>query len=98
MYRCELCNTKLLKRKKTKHNQTKKHKYYSNLILNRYVIKNVEVVKFKDVFNPYFIELTKKFNLFTLCISLRFDDDNDSRNHKTSVSMNVTNNIQSENY
>ena len=43
MYRCELCNTNLLKGNKTKHNQTKKHKCYSNLILNRYAIKNVEV-------------------------------------------------------
>ena len=52
MYSCELCNSKLLKRDKTKHNQTKKHNYYPNLILNRYVIKDVEVVSFKDIFNP----------------------------------------------
>ena len=37
-YRCELCKTILLKRNKTKHNQTKKHKYFSNHIKNRYVI------------------------------------------------------------
>ena len=54
MYRCELCNTILQERNKTEHNQTKKDKYYSNMILNRYVIKNVEVNKFSDVFNPYF--------------------------------------------
>ena len=77
MYRCDLCNTKLLKRNKTKHNQTKKHEYYSSLILNRYVIKNVEVINFKDVFNPYFIEHTKKFNLFTVCVFSRFDKDDD---------------------
>ena len=46
MYRCELCNTNLLNRNKTKHNQTKQHKYYSNLLLNRYAIKNVEVIKY----------------------------------------------------
>ena len=62
MYRCELCNTIVQNRNKTKHNQTKKHKYYSNLILSRYVIKNVEVSKFKDVFNPYFTTHTRKFN------------------------------------
>ena len=45
MYRCEKCNTYLLERNKTKHNQTKKPKYYSNLILNQYVMKNVEVNK-----------------------------------------------------
>ena len=62
MYRCELCNTYLLERNKTKHNQSKKHKYHSNLIINRYVIKNVEVIKFKDVFNPYFTTHARKFN------------------------------------
>ena len=41
MYRYELCNTIVQKRNKTKHNQTKKNKYYSSLILNRYVIKDV---------------------------------------------------------
>ena len=92
LYRCELCNTILLRRNKTKHNQTKKHKYYSNLILNRCVIKNVEVIKFKDIFNPYFIKNTKKFNLFI------FVDDIDPRNLKTNISINVTYIIQSDYY
>ena len=52
----------MLERNKTKYNLTKKHKYYSNLIINRYVIKNVEVIKFKDIFIPYFIEHTKNSN------------------------------------
>ena len=60
MYRCELRNTIVQKRDKTKDNQTKKHKYYPSLIINRYVIKNVEVIKFKDVFNQYFIDHTRK--------------------------------------
>ena len=68
MYRCELCNSILLHPNITKHNQTKKHESYSNLILNRYVIKNVEVLKFIGVFNPYFIEHTKKCNIFTVCV------------------------------
>ena len=68
MYICGLCNTILLERNKAKHNQAKKRKYLSNMILNRYVKKNVEVIKFKDIFNPYFIEHTKKLNLFTVCI------------------------------
>ena len=102
MYRCELCNVNLLKRNKTKHNQTKKHEYYSNLILNRYVINNVEVIKFKDVIDPYFVAHSKKFNFFEVCVSLRFvieliptfyDDP-----YTISVSNNVTYNIQSEHY
>ena len=71
MYRCELCNIITLERNKTKHNQSKKHKYYSNLIFNRCVLKNVEVIKIKDVFNPYFTAHTRKAKFFTVCITLR---------------------------
>ena len=98
MYRCELCNTILLKRNKTKHNQTKKHKYYSNLTLNRYVIKNVEVIKFKDVLNPYFTAHTRKLNFFTVPITLTLYEGESPLNHKINVSNYVTYNIQSENY
>ena len=66
MYRCELCNTIVQKRNKTEHNQTKKRKYYSNLIFNRYVINNVEVIRFKDVFNPYFNHYYSKRTLYHL--------------------------------
>ena len=69
MYRCELCNV-ILKRE-TKHNQTKKHRYYSDLILNRYVIKNVGVNNFENVFDPYFIAHTEKLISFTIHITLR---------------------------
>ena len=98
MHRCELCNTYLLERNKTKHNQTKKHKYYSNLKLNRYVIKNVEVKKFKDVINPYFTAHTRKFNFFTVSILLRLYDEGHLLSHKISVSNYVTYSIQSEHY
>ena len=88
----------MLKRNKTKHNQSKKHKYYSNLVINRYVIKNVEVIKFKDLFNPYFIEHTRKFNFFTVSTLLRLYDEEHPLNHKINVGNNVTYNIQSEHY
>ena len=93
---CELCNTIMFEINKTKHNQTKKHKYYSIMILNRYVITNVEVIKFRDKIKPYFITQTKNFNLFTICVFLRFDDDDNP--YKISASNNVTYNIQSEHY
>ena len=97
MYRCIWCNVTFLKRYKTKHGQSKEHKYYSNLIFNRYVIKNVEVIKFIDVFSPYFIERTRKFNFFTVHIILKPHEDVPSLNREISVSNNVTYNIQSEN-
>ena len=98
MYRCELCNTIVQKRDKTKHNQTKIHKYYSNLILNRYVIKNVELIKFEDVFDPYFIEHSRKFNFFTVSILFGLYDREHLLNHKINVSNHVTYFIQSEHY
>ena len=98
MYRCELCNTFLEERNKTKHNQTKKHNFYSNMILNRYVIKNVEVIKFKDLFNPYLTARTRKFNFFTVSILLRLYDGEHPLNHKLSVLKYGTYNIQSEHY
>ena len=89
----------MLQRNKTKQNQSKKHKYSSNKMLNRYVIKDVEVNKFKDVFDPYFIEHTKKINLFEVCISLIFEyGDTNPCNHKIRVSNYVTYYIQSEHY
>ena len=98
MYRCELCNTNVQKRNKTKHNQTKIHKYYSNLILNRFVIMNVEVSKFKDIFNNYFIPHTRKFNFFTVQTTLRPFEGSDILSHKIKVTNYVTYNIQSEHY
>ena len=99
MYRCEFCNTIVQKRNKTKHSQSKKHTYFSNLILNRYVIKLVKVDEFKDISNPYFTEHTKKIVYFSVQVVLKFlDDDIDCLRHKTSVSNNVTYNIESENY
>ena len=98
MYKCEICNTIMLERNTTKHNRTKKQKYYSNLILNRFVIKNVEVINFKDVFNPYFTKHTRKFNFFTVQFSLKLDEGESPRNHKINLSNYVTYNIHSENY
>ena len=90
MYRCELCNTNLLKRNKTKHDQTKQHKYYSNLILYGYVIKDVEVIKMKDIFNPYFNQHTRKVIFLTAHITLRPFEGESALQHKIDVANYVT--------
>ena len=82
MCRCDLCNTYLLDGNKTKHNQAKKHKYCSNFILNQYVIKNVELSKFKDVFNPYLTAQARKFNFFSVSFLLRSYDEGHLLSHK----------------
>ena len=96
MYRCELCNIILEKRNKTERSQSKKHKHFSKLILNRCVIKNDEVIKFKDVFNPYFTAHTRRFNLFTASIFLKLYDGEHPLDHEINVSNYVTYNIRSE--
>ena len=83
---------------KTKHNQTNKHKYYSNILLNRYVIKNNEVGKIRDVFNPYFIKHTRKINSFTIHITLRLSEGESTLQHKIDVTNYVTYQIQSEHF
>ena len=98
MYRCEVCSVILQERYKTKHNQSKEHKYYSSLILNRFVIYDVEVAKFKDVFDPYFIEHTEKLNFFTVCIILWFYNNENTLDNEIIVLKNVTYYIPSEHY
>ena len=47
MEECDICLTKIKKRNKNKHEQSKKHKYYSsNLILYKYIVRNLENEKF----------------------------------------------------
>ena len=98
MYGCELCNVILQKRNKTKHDQSKKYKHYSNLILNRFVIRNAQAIKFKKVFDPYFIEHTRKFIFFTVRISLRHYDEEYNIDHEINVSNYATYKIQSKHY
>ena len=37
------------KRNKNKHEQSKEHKYFSNLIVNKYIVIKEEIDKFKDI-------------------------------------------------
>ena len=74
MYRCEICNTNVQERYRKKHNQSRKHKSYSNLMLNRHVQKDVQVVKFKDAFNTYLTKHLKNqffHSVYILKISRR---------------------------
>ena len=40
-----ICLTKRKERNKNKHNQFKKHIYFSNLIINKYLVRNPEIDK-----------------------------------------------------
>ena len=60
------------------------------MLLNRYVMKNVEVNKIKDVFNPYSIKHTRKLNFFTVGTLLGFYDGEYPLKHKVKLSNYVT--------
>ena len=46
----------------------------------------VEVIKFEDVFNQYFIDHTRKFNFFTVHITLAPFESKVIFNHEINVS------------
>ena len=60
MMECNICLTKTNKRSKNKHEQSKKHKYFSNLNMNRYFLKNDEMNILKDVLQSYYDDHKKK--------------------------------------
>ena len=45
MEQCNICLTKIKKRIKNKHEQSKKHEHFSNLIINKYIVRNDEIDK-----------------------------------------------------
>ena len=53
MEECNICLTKIKKRNYNKHEQSKKHKYFSNQIINKYVVRNPEIDKFKDIIQTF---------------------------------------------
>ena len=67
MMKCHECNTTIKKKNKTKYEQTKKHKCFSNLVFNKYVVKDVDFDKFKDFITSYYNERAKKL-IFPLCV------------------------------
>ena len=53
MEECNICLSEIKNKNKKKHCSTKKQKYLSNLIINKYNVRNPELDKFKDIFQPY---------------------------------------------
>ena len=88
MEECDICLTKMKKQKKIKHEQSKKHKYFfSNLIINKYIVKTDEIDNFKDILQSYYDEHKKKFNEFTVRVIWK---KNDMVENRTSVPCTIT--------
>ena len=63
MYECNFCLTKIKKQNKNKHEKSMKHRYFlSNMIVNKYNVKNNDITKFKNILQSYYDEHKKKFN------------------------------------
>ena len=62
----EICHSLKQRKNRTKHDNSKKHKYYSNMILNTYIVKDVKLDEFRDVMSKYYFDQMKKFNSFTV--------------------------------
>ena len=43
MEECSICLSEIKNKNKKKHEQSKKHKYFSNLIINKYIVRNPEI-------------------------------------------------------
>ena len=75
MYECGICLAKLKKRNKSKHEKSITHRYFlSNVIVNKYIVKNNDINKFKDILQSYCDEHKKNFNEFTVTISWKKND------------------------
>ena len=68
MEECDFCLTKMKKRNKNNHEQSKKHKCFSNLVLNKYIVRNVEIDKFKDILQSYYDKHKTKFDNFAVWV------------------------------
>ena len=67
MEACNICLTRIKKRSKSEHEQSKEHKYFSNLIINKYFVRNSEVINIKTSFSHTMIGL-KRNSIFFLYV------------------------------
>ena len=75
MYECDICLAKIKKRNKNKHEKSMKQRYFlSNMIVIKYIIKNKDINKFKNILQSYYDEHKKKSNESTLRIIWKKND------------------------
>ena len=73
MEECDICQSIIKNKNKKKHCLTKKHKYFSNLIINKYFVRNLEIDKFKDIIQPNYNN-HKKLDNFSVCVMWKKND------------------------
>ena len=76
MYECDICLAKFKKRNENKHEKSIKQRYFlSNMIVNKYIVKNNDFIKFEDILQSYYHEHKKKFNKFLIRSIWKKNDD-----------------------
>ena len=60
MEECNFCLSRIKKRNKNNHEQSKKYKYFSKQIINNCFVRNPEIDKFEGILQAYYDE-HKKF-------------------------------------
>ena len=63
--KCEICHSLIQRKIKTEHDNSKKHKYCSNLFSNTYTVKDVKLDEF-NVLSKYYFDHMKEFNSFSV--------------------------------
>ena len=65
MEECDICLTKIKRRNKNLHQESKKQKYFlSNLIMKKNIVRNDENDNFKDILQSYHDKHKKSFDNF----------------------------------
>ena len=55
MEECDICLTKNKKRNKNRYQESEKHKcFLSNMIINKFIVRNDEIRKFKEILQSYY--------------------------------------------
>ena len=73
--KCETCHSLIQRINKTKHDNSKKHKFYSNLILNTYIVKDVKLDEYKDFMSKYYFDHIKKLKSFTVRVYWKVNNE-----------------------
>ena len=84
---CDIFLCKIKNKNKEKHCLTKRHKYFSKPIINKCIVRNPKIDKFKDIFHLYNNNLKKKFDNSTVCVMWK---ENDALRKKCSVLSAIT--------
>ena len=71
MEECNIYLSKIEIKNKKKHCLTKKHKHFSNLNINKYIVNDPKNDKLNDIILPYYNNHKKKFDTFTVCLMFK---------------------------